>query len=139
MFRALGKAWPQCTDTQVACTGEVFALMGNTLLTSPWQTQVAILCGLRDLLQRLSVSLSEAVLSYVNITLIPILSQCLGVTKYGVCRATLMVLSKLFAILKDPQYRFQESPSLQDLRQALSTVRDPQDKELVVEILKHLQ
>lgn len=27
---------------------------------------------------RLSVSLSEAVLSYVNITLIPILSQCLG-------------------------------------------------------------
>ena len=83
----------------------------------------------------------------------------IGVTKYGVCRATLMVLSKLFAILKgkllffyvasvymslcsslvDPQYRFQESPSLQDLRQALSTVRDPQDKELVVEILKHLQ
>ncbi|KAL5487418.1 hypothetical protein EMCRGX_G020013 [Ephydatia muelleri] len=139
VFRALGKAWPQCTDTQVACTGEVFVVMGDALLTSPWQTQVAILCGLRDLLQRLSVPLSETDLSYVSIHLTPILSQCVGVAKYGVCRAALQVLSKLVVILKDAQCHFQESPPLQGLRQALSTVRDPQDKELVVELLKYLQ
>lgn len=80
----------------------------------------------------------------------------LGVAKYGVCRAALQVLSKLVVILKgrclfknfdialvsslvDAQCHFQESPPLQGLRQALSTVRDPQDKELVVELLKYLQ
>lgn len=136
-FRALGKAWPQSVETQVTCKGEVFTALGDALLTCPWQTQVAILCALRDLLHRLTVPLCDADRNYFCTELIPALSQCLAVTKYGVCHVTLMVLVKLIVILKDPH--FLASPSIQGLKQALSNVHDPQDKELVAEVLKHLQ